>query len=170
MNPEHKRIVELANGWEDSDAVVTLSPGDALLLTSVGAKVTPGRRAADPSTIVGRELYAAAETIQKSYVETPAGAQPTPNQQSVTGPGTDPDPNGTNPPKDGGKVEPVGPVTPVGPIIPPTPPLAPVAPVEFDTLNLSELKELAAAEKVDLGGATTKNQVAAAIKKARAAK
>ena len=147
MNPEHKRIVEMAAGWEGSAAVLTVSPGDALLLASVGAKVTPGKREVDPSTIAGADLFAAAEKLKAKFVETPDGAQPTPNQQSVTGPGTNPDPNGTNTPAGG-----TGDAT------------------NFEALTIPDLKELAAAEKVDLGAATKKAEIIDALKKGRAAK
>ncbi len=91
MNGEHKRIVELAAGWEGSDAYVSLSPADALLLKSVGAPVEAGEQPAHPARIRGKALTEAARKLQASDVETPAGAEPTPNQQSVS-PGTDPAP------------------------------------------------------------------------------
>ena len=51
MNPEHKRIVELAAGWEGSAATVTVSPADATLLASVGCPTTPGKRQGDPAAV-----------------------------------------------------------------------------------------------------------------------
>jgi hypothetical protein len=161
MNPEHKRIVELANGWgEDSEAVVSLSPADAKLLESVGAKVTKGKRPGDACTIVAKDLYAAAQTLQESFHETPEGAQPTPNQQSVTGPGTDPDPNRTNA---------EGPEGPTG-----SPGVNGVvgatADADLDGLTVAELKDVAASEGIDITAHGKKAEIIAAIRKARAGK
>ena len=154
MNPEHKRIVELAAGWEDSDAVVSLSPGDAALVASVGAPVTPGKRAGDPSSIVGRELFAAAERLRATWVETPEGAQPTPNTLSVTGPG-------------GGAVENDSPDD--DPLEART--RAALAEGDrLDAMTVADLKELAATEAVELHGVTKKAEIIDAIRKARAAK
>ncbi|VTR96037.1 unnamed protein product [Gemmata massiliana] len=63
MNPTHKRIAEMAAGWEGSKAEITLSPRDAQLLTERGAKVKPGRREFDPATIAAPDLCAAVEEM-----------------------------------------------------------------------------------------------------------
>ncbi len=63
MNPAHKRIAELAAGWEGSKAEITLSPKDAQLLTERGAKVKRGPREFDPHTISAPDLCAAAEEM-----------------------------------------------------------------------------------------------------------
>lgn len=159
MNPEHKRIVELASGWEDSDALVSLSPADALLLKSVGAPITPGKRPGDPSSIVGRDLYAAGETIRTRFVETPEGAQPTPNQQSVTGPGTDP-----------GLKGPAAPGAPTGPVVPDAGDELDEEAEDLDALTVDELKAVAADERIALPAGAKKAQIVEAIEKARAAK
>jgi hypothetical protein len=143
MNPEHKRIVELANGWEGSDAVVTLSPADAALLKSVGATVTGGTKPTDPAKITGRELFAAGERLKASWHETPEGANPTPNQQSVTGPGTDPEPGGI---RAGASF---------------------VEPEDLDALTVAELKAKAEAEGIDITGHAKKADIVAAIRLAR---
>ena len=152
FNPEHKRIIELANGWEGSEAEVSLSPADAKLLESVGAPVQKGKRERDPAFIVGKDLFDAAEKLQQSFHETPEGAQPTPNQQSVTGPGTDPDPNKVGD-KGGsaGTNEPTAPETDDG----------------LEDLTVAELHKVAKSEDVDVTAHGKKADIVAAIRKGR---
>lgn len=118
MKGEHKRIVELADGWEGSEAVVTLSAADAKLLQAAGASVEGGTKPSDPHRIKGTDLYAAARRIAAQEPGTPEGAAPTPNQQSVTGPGT-----GAGP--DGAPRSPEGDNKPTAPEPPPEPPAGP---------------------------------------------
>ncbi|MDY3555310.1 Rho termination factor N-terminal domain-containing protein [Gemmata sp. JC717] len=151
MKPEHKRIVDLAAGWEDSRATVTLSPADALLLTSVGAKVVPGKRAIDPVTITAPELCDAAAAILAGDFETPEGAEPTPNQQSVS-------PGPVAPPVSPVVAPPV--VPPVPPVVAPTvPPKAPEEGDKLEELTVAELRNLA----TDRGLTVPSNAVKAAI-------
>lgn len=152
MNPEHKRIVELAAGWEGSAAVVTVSPADAALLASVGCPTTPGKRQGDPAAVAAPDLCAAARKLAAAYHATPEGAKPTPNQQSVTGPGTDPDPNGaTDLDRDDADRTDLG----------------PAEPVNLDALTVAELKAMADRDGIDITGHAKKADIVAAIRLAR---
>ena len=84
MNPAHKRIAEMASGWEGSSAVVTVSPADAEILAGVGAKLAPGRRPGDPATITAPELCAAAgELILASIPNIPTITAPEPEDDGL---------------------------------------------------------------------------------------
>lgn len=155
MNPEHKRIVELAAGWEGSAATVTVSPADATLLASVGCPTTPGKRQGDPAAVAAPDLCAATRKLAAAYHATPEGAKPTPNTQSVTGPGIDPDPNGATDldgEDDADRTD--------------LEPAAPAQPENLDALTVAELKTRADAAGVDIRGLSKKADLVAAIRAA----
>lgn len=77
MNPMKMRLLDLAAGWEGSDAVVTLTPADAL---AVGVQAERGR----PLTITGKELFAKATALPDHDDALPDGAELTPTQQSTS--------------------------------------------------------------------------------------
>lgn len=145
MNPEHKRIVDMASGWVGSDAEITLSPSDAILLESVGATTKPGKRPGiDPATIGARDLCAAAAKLQKTFHQTPPGGEPTPNQQSVSGPAIAASPKN---------------------------PAAPAADEsggddELEALTVAELRDLAADRKVEVHAGAKKADLVEALRAA----
>jgi len=91
-----QRIKDLAAGWKDSDAEVTVNAADAALL---GVPVPDGRQHA---TLTGKELYAKAKAVRDAD---DADDLATPNQRDISHgprPAAPPAPAGT-PPADGRK-------------------------------------------------------------------
>lgn len=175
MTNEHKRICELADGWQGSEAYVSLSPADALVLTDLGAAVEPGNLPTAPSRIKGTALFEAAEGIRSADesekdAAAPAGGEGTPNQRSVgtpqvgpvdpanrPGPGVEPGTVNLNP--DAAGSDPVG----------PAPAAAATAEPEqdLDGLTVAELRDLADREGHDLTGQTHKADIVKAVRSGR---
>ena len=155
MRPEHKRIVEMADGWEGSLAEVTLGPGDAAALKGLGAPLKEGKRETDPARIVGRDLYRAAELIKQIVAAEERGERGEPLEpQRAAEPSAPPAP----------PVPPVvPPAVPVQPAVPPAPP----AGDGLEDHTVAELREIATAEGVTVGSAAVKAQVIEAIRKGR---
>jgi hypothetical protein len=94
MDAEQQRLYDLAAGWEDSDAEVTVSGRDAAVLEEAGAKLTPVKGKGGVFTITGKDLFAAAEKLKKSAEKKSPRGEPvplsemtqTPNQASIGGP------------------------------------------------------------------------------------
>ncbi|HEY1191919.1 MAG TPA: hypothetical protein VGE74_30085 [Gemmata sp.] len=162
MSPEHKRIVEMGAGWEDSGAEITLGPADAAVLKALGAPLKEGKRETDPCRITGRDLFRAGELLKKRDATDAAGEEPAPKPESAP-----------KPPAAPPAVAPVVPapaptVPPAAPSPPTVPPTAPADGLEEHTV--AELREIATAEGVTISSSAVKAQILDAIRKARAAK
>ena len=91
MNVVKQRLIDLGKGHEGSDGLISVSTADALALK---IPITKGQS----PTIVGKEILPFALRLSDDPDDMPTGAEPSPNQQSVSpGPHLSADPVAADP-------------------------------------------------------------------------